>query len=41
MFSTRLEIKNKLESAHFTDVEIFDMTFGISTIFSGLKNESK
>tara|TARA_Y100000766_G_scaffold282261_1_gene295215 strand:- start:667 stop:1386 length:720 start_codon:yes stop_codon:yes gene_type:complete len=41
MFSTRLEIKDKLESAHFTDVEIFDMTFGISTIFSGLKNESK
>ena len=41
MFSTRLEIKDKLETARFKDIEIIDMTFGISTIFVGLKNESK
>ena len=40
MFSTRLEIKNKLEDSNFTNIEIIDMTFGISTIFSGSKNES-
>ena len=41
MFSTRLEIKDKLKTAQFKDIEIIDMTFGISTIFVGLKNESK
>ena len=41
MFSNRHEIKNKLENADFRNIEIIDMTFGISTIFSGFKNESK
>ena len=41
MFSTRLEIKDKLEDAEFRDIEIIDMTFGISTIFAGQKNESE
>ena len=41
MFSTRLEIKDKLESTQFRDIEIIDMTFGISTIFTCYKNESK
>ena len=39
MFSTRLEIKNKLEDSNFSNIEIIDMTFGISTIFAGSKNE--
>jgi demethylmenaquinone methyltransferase/2-methoxy-6-polyprenyl-1,4-benzoquinol methylase len=41
MFSTRSEIKNKLEESNFKDLEIIDMTFGISTIFTGSKNASK
>ena len=41
MFSSRLEIKDKLETAQFRDIEIIDMTFGISTIFTGYKNESE
>ena len=41
MFSSREEIKNKLEFNQFRNVEINDMTFGISTIFSGFKNDKE
>ena len=40
MFSNRLEIKKNLKSNQFQNIEIIDMTFGISTIFVGRKNES-
>tara|TARA_Y100001960_G_C14423217_1_gene703942 strand:- start:76 stop:789 length:714 start_codon:yes stop_codon:yes gene_type:complete len=39
MFSSRSQIKEKLELNHFKDIEVIDMTFGISTIFAGYKNE--
>ena len=41
MFASREEIKNKLEFNQFRNVEIKDMTFGISTIFSGFKNDKE
>ena len=41
MFSSRLEIKNKLEENYFNNIRIIDMTFGIATIFMGQKNDSK
>ena len=41
MFSTRIEIQNKLKANNFKDIDIIDMTFGIATIFTGYKNESK
>ena len=39
MFPSRQEIKKTLEDNNFSNVDIIDMTFGISSIFSGQKNE--
>ena len=39
MFPSRQEIKKTLEDNNFSNVDITDMTFGISSIFSGQKNE--
>ena len=39
MFPSREEIKKTLEDNNFSNVNITDMTFGISSIFSGQKNE--
>ena len=41
MFPTRKEIKNTLENNGFSNIGIIDMTFGISSIFSGQKNEEQ
>ena len=39
MFPSRQEIKKTLEDNNFSNVDVTDMTFGISSIFSGQKNE--
>ena len=39
MFPSRQEIKKTLENNNFSNIDIIDMTFGISSIFSGQKNE--
>ena len=39
MFPSRQEIKKTLEDNNFSNIDIIDMTFGISSIFSGQKNE--
>tara|TARA_B100001750_G_C15099071_1_gene394484 strand:- start:372 stop:563 length:192 start_codon:yes stop_codon:yes gene_type:complete len=41
MFPSRSQIKQTLENLKFKDIEIINMTFGISSIFSAKKNESK
>ena len=39
MFPSRQEIKKTLEDNNFSNVDVTDMTFGISSIFFGQKNE--
>ena len=41
MFPSRQAIKNTLEHNGFSNIGIVDMTFGISSIFSGQKNEEQ
>ena len=39
MFPSRSEIKKTLEMNNFSEIKIIDMTFGISSIFVGIKND--
>ena len=39
MFPSRSEIKKTLEMNNFSEIKIIDMTFGISSIFIGIKND--
>ena len=39
MFPSREETKQTLEKLNFSDIKIVDMTFGISSIFIGQKND--